>query len=639
MKNDKDKSAEAAELRRLAEERLRESKKEEAARPGTKEETQWLLHELQVHQIELEMQNEELQQARAEVETGLAQYTDLYTFAPVGYFTLERDGAISQVNFTGASLLGIELSRLVNRRFGLFVSDESRPAFNAFLKKVFENQAKETYEVALRTDGNEPVWVHIEATASEDGQACRAAVVDITERKRAEEELRKSEERFKLIFEYAPDAYYLNDLKGNFIDGNKAAEKMTGYKREELIGGSFLKLNLLPLDQLPKAAKLLANNAMGRPTGPDEFILKRKSGDKVPVEISTHPVKFENRTVVLGIARDITERMRTEEARRQAEENFRRSMDESPLGIRIVSDKGETLYANRAILDIYGYKDIEELKSTPVKNRYTHESYAEYQLRKKKRMNGEDYSSEYEISIIRKTGENRRLRVFRKEILWNGQKQFQAIYQDITERKRAEEQLQKSLQQTKKVLEEVVRTLSSIVEKRDPYTAGHQRRVAELACAIAGELNLPEVQIEGIRVAGIIHDIGKINVPAEILSKAGRLSEAEFNIIKTHAQVGKEILEPIDFPWPVAQVVHQHHERLNGTGYPQGLSDGKIILEAKIMAVADVVEAMASHRPYRPALGIEKALEEISNQSGILYDPQVADACRELFDKKGYKLA
>jgi len=652
MKNDKDKLAEAAELRRLTEERLREKRKSQRSEVGglpaitlakagqrTKEETQRLLHELQVHQVELEMQNEELRQAQAEMEAGLERYTDLHNFAPVGCFSLDRNGAISQVNLTGASLLGIERSRLVNRRFGLFVSDESRPAFNAFLKKVFENQAKETYEVALRTDGNEPVWVHIEATASEDGQACRAAVVDITERKRAEEELRKSEERFKLIFEYAPDAYYLNDLKGNFIDGNKAAEKTTGYKREELIGGSFLKLNLLPLDQLPKAAKLLANNAMGRPTGPDEFILNRKSGDKVPVEISTHPVKFENRTVVLGIARDITERMRTEEARRQAEENFRRSMNESPLGIRIVSAKGETLYANRAILDIYGYKDIEELKSTPVKNRYTHESYAEYQLRKKKRMNGEDYSSEYEISIIRKTGENRRLRVFRKEILWNGQKQFQAIYQDITDRKRAEEQLQKSLQQTKKVLEEVVWTLSLIVEKRDPYTAGHQCRVAELACAIAGELNLPEVQIEGIRVAGLIHDIGKMNVPAEILSKTGRLSEAEFNLIRTHAQVGKEILESIDFPWPVAQIVHQHHERLNGTGYPHGLSAEKIILEAKIIAVADVVEAMASHRPYRPALGVEKALEEISNQSSVLYDPQVVDACRELFDKKGYKLA
>jgi PAS domain S-box-containing protein len=197
MKKDKNTLAAAAELRRRAEERLRESKKGEAARPGTKEETQRLLHELQVHQIELEMQNEELQQSRAEVETGLAQYTDLYTFAPVGYFTLERDGAISRVNLTGASLLGIERSRLMNRRFGLFVSDDFRPAFNAFLKKVFENQAKETCEAALRTDRNEPVWVQIEAIASEDGQGCRAAVVDITERKQAEGEIRRLNEELE----------------------------------------------------------------------------------------------------------------------------------------------------------------------------------------------------------------------------------------------------------------------------------------------------------------------------------------------------------------------------------------------------------------------------------------------------------
>ena len=179
-----------ASLRRRAEERLRANKTEDAP-ARTTEETRRLLHELQVHQIELEMQNEELQQARAEVNALLNQYTDLYDFAPVGYFTLERDGAIRQVNLTGARLLGVERSQLVNRRFGLFVSDDSRPTFNAFLKKVFESPAKETFEVILLKEGNELLYVHIEATASENGQACRVGVVDITERKRAEEEIRK----------------------------------------------------------------------------------------------------------------------------------------------------------------------------------------------------------------------------------------------------------------------------------------------------------------------------------------------------------------------------------------------------------------------------------------------------------------
>ena len=461
-------------------------------------------------------------------------------------------------------------------------------------------------------------------------------LADITEHKRAEEELRKSEERFKLVFEYAPDAYYINDLKGNFIDGNKAAEKTTGYNREELIGGSFLKLNLLSLDQLPKAAKLLAHNAMGKPTGPDEFILKRKSGEKVPVEISTHPVKFENRTVVLGIARDITERMRTEEARRQAEENFRRSIDESPLGIRIVSAEGETLYTNRAILDIYGYKDIEELRSTPVKKRYTPASYIEFQLRKKKRMNGEHYPSEYEINIIKKTGEIRHLQVFRKEILWDGQKQFQAIYQDITERKKAEEKLRETLGGLRNALGGIIQVLSATTEKRDPYTAGHQRRVADLARAISQKMGLAADRVEGLRVAGTIHDIGKVSIPAEILSKPSRLTKIEYNLIQSHPQVAYDILQDIDFSWPIAKMILQHHERMNGSGYPNQVMGEEILLEARILAVSDVVEAMASHRPYRPALGIEVALEEIEKNKGVLYDPDVVSACLTLFREKGF---
>jgi len=172
---------------------------------------------------------------------------------------------------------------------------------------------------------------------------------------------------------------------------------------------------------------------------------------------------------------------------------------------------------------------------------------------------------------------------------------------------------------------------------RDPYTAGHQNRVAEIACMIAEEMGLPKDRIEGIRVMGFLHDIGKIVVPAEILSKPGKLSEYEFHIIKAHSQAGYDILKGIELPWPVATAIIQHHERLDGSGYPQGLSGDEIILEARILCAADVLEAMASHRPYRPALGIEKALDEIAQRKGTVYDSEVVDACLRLFVEKGLR--
>lgn len=183
-----------------------------------------------------------------------------------------------------------------------------------------------------------------------------------------------------------------------------------------------------------------------------------------------------------------------------------------------------------------------------------------------------------------------------------------------------------------------IAAIASTVEMRDPYTAGHQRRVANLAVAIGRELSLPEEQLEGLHLAGVVHDVGKIPIPAEILSMPRRLSAIEFSIIKEHPKTGYEILKSIDFPWPIAQAVLQHHERLDGSGYPQGLRDQEILLEAKILAVVDVVEAMASHRPYRPGLGIDAALEEIANNKGVLFDSQVADVCIRLFREQDYQL-
>lgn len=202
----------------------------------------------------------------------------------------------------------------------------------------------------------------------------------------------------------------------------------------------------------------------------------------------------------------------------------------------------------------------------------------------------------------------------------------------------AETELKESFGKLKKALNGTVNALTEILQRRDPYTAGHQMRVAKLACAIAQELGLSEDRTEGIRIAGLLHDIGKITVPSDILSRSGRISNLETDIIETHAQVGYDIIKTIEFPWPVLEAVLQHQERMDGSGYPTGLSGDKIILEARILAVADVVEAMSSHRPYRPTLGMDRALAEITENKGIRYDPDVVDACLRLINEKGYKL-
>ncbi|MDD4964134.1 MAG: response regulator [Gallionella sp.] len=201
------------------------------------------------------------------------------------------------------------------------------------------------------------------------------------------------------------------------------------------------------------------------------------------------------------------------------------------------------------------------------------------------------------------------------------------------------QELKQSEHKLRSNLLESVTALAATVEMRDPYTAGHQRRVSELAVAMAQELHLPEEEIEGIRLASVVHDVGKIRVPAEILSKPGHLSLHEMGIINEHPQNGYEILKNIDFPWPIAEIVHQHHEREDGSGYPQGLHAEQILLAAKLVSVADVVESMVTHRPYRAGLGIDAALAEITQHQGTLYDAQVVQTCLQLFREKGFKFS
>ncbi len=233
---------------------------------------------------------------------------------------------------------------------------------------------------------------------------------------------------------------------------------------------------------------------------------------------------------------------------------------------------------------------------------------------------------DFETDISNNDGSRMDVSVWSREISLEGERKILWIVQDVTSVKRAG-------QKTRNALLGVVSAMGRIFEKRDPYTQGHQERVAFLASAIAREMGLSEIDVEGIKISGYIHDVGKIIIPAEILSKPGRLTDIEYRMIKLHPETGSDFLSDIDFPWPVQKMIYQHHERIDGSGYPEGLSGNDIVMGARILAVADIVEAMSSHRPYRPGLGIDAALKEIRDQSGITLDRDVVDACLNLFKK------
>jgi len=223
------------------------------------------------------------------------------------------------------------------------------------------------------------------------------------------------------------------------------------------------------------------------------------------------------------------------------------------------------------------------------------------------------------------------------DIEWLGSCAFMASLRDVTERKALEETLRLSLEKLQITMRGTVQVIARLLETKDPYTAGHQKRVSELASCIAAQLGLSDHDQDGLLMASLIHDIGKISIPSEILSKPGKLNEIEYDLIKTHSQIGYEILREIEFPWPVADIVRQHHEKLDGSGYPDSLCNNQILYLSKILTVADVVEAISSHRPYRAALGVEKGLEHILEMRGILYDSEIVDTCVCLFRDKSFE--
>jgi PAS domain S-box-containing protein/putative nucleotidyltransferase with HDIG domain len=316
--------------------------------------------------------------------------------------------------------------------------------------------------------------------------------------------------------------------------------------------------------------------------------------------------------------------------------HYRDLVEEAGIAISIDDEEGKAKYFNKKYAALFGYSPSE--MATQSIRTLAHPDDVETVLHyHQERVTGHFAPARYEFRGVKKDGtviyleiaaaplQDKKGIVGTRSYLW-----------DISERKQIENKLNGTLKALRKTTGTMVQVIERMLEIRDPYTVNHQQRVADLARAMAGELGLSTDRIDGLRLAGLIHDIGKIAIPAEILSKPTRLSEVELQLIRTHPKIGYDLIKSIELPWPVAMTVLQHHERLNGSGYPLGISGNEILLEAKILGVADVIEAMSSHRPYRPALGMAKALEEISQNAGVLYDKEVVEACLKVLQQDGF---
>ncbi|HEU0186710.1 MAG TPA: PAS domain S-box protein [Gallionellaceae bacterium] len=486
---------------------------------------------------------------------------------------------------------------------------------------------------ALRKDGSLfPAEASLQYATIMNQDYIIAVVRDITERRQAEAVLRESEQRFQHLFEnmssgvavYQPDA---TCETFTFKSVNHALERIERVKREEVLGRSVEEafpgvraLGLLEVFQ-----------RVCRSGEPEHFPPAFYQDERVTGWRENYVYRLDSGEIV-AVYDDVTERKRTEE-----ELLLRAQLLDSTVDSILVHDfDGNFVYLNEAAWKTRGYTR-DELMAMNLHALDVPEYEKLIDARIKELM--EKGQGTYESAHRRKDGSVIPIEINAHIIESGGRKLVLSTVRDTTERKQAEKESLAASIRTRDALEDAIGAIAATLEQRDPYTAGHQRRVGQLAAAIGEEMGLDREAIEGIRFGGMIHDLGKVSVPAEILGKPGRLTDIEFGLIQVHAEAGYQIVKDIAFPWPVADMVRQHHERLDGSGYPQGLAGEQIILEARILAVADVVEAMSANRPYRPGFGMDAALDEITRGRGSQLDVMAVDACLRVIREKGFVFA
>ena len=568
-----------------------------------------------------------------------------------------QEGIMKFVNPATVRISGHPGEALVSKPFTDFIHPEDREmVFEHYAKRIRGEDVPQSYVFRIMAQDGSVKWVEIHAALIvwEGEAATLNFLIDITSRRQAEEALKKNEEIYRLVVDNMADVITVVDHNLRLTYVSPSVFRLRGYTAEEVMRQTIeqvmtpesMKITVRDFEEEMKYhASDAADPGRIRTVELEEY---KKDGSTVWLE--NHLSSFrDNQNKPMGmiiLSHDITDRRKAEKALKESENKYRLLADNVDDVIFVLDINLNYTYASPSVKTLTGYEPEEflNLRFSETVTPASLDMAASTLFR----------IMEMEKSGIRDIGKPRmfELEMKRKDgsAVWTELKTsfirdenklpvgIITVSRDITERKRTDEKLQQTLESLRKAVGTTIQVLVAALEARDPYTAGHQLRVADLARAIATRMGLPQDKIEGIRMAGSIHDIGKLSIPAEILVKPTKLSNNEFSLIKEHSQSGYDMLKDVESPWPLAQIVYQHHERMNGTGYPRKLKGDEILIEARIMAVADVVEAMASHRPYRPGLGIAAALEEIEKNKGILYDNSVAEACLKLFRENSYQL-
>lgn len=546
---------------------------------------------------------------------------------------IDKDFNVLKVNKKFCNIAGVnEKTNLARKCYLVFRTlDCHKPT--CALKQILDGSTKVRREINVNRIDGKTIPCILTAIPLKDTGGNVIGIVenfyDISDVMEAEKSLIESRKKYRELADTLDVMVVDLDTKGKIAYANREAFDKTGYTKKDLNRGFNIMNMVIPTDKVKVAVNFIKLLTGKKSRKTSVYKVKRRDGTTFPAVV--HPnYLLDGKGKITGIRVvlvDLTDIEVAEKKVKESEEKYRLLFENSLDGVYRTTLEGKYINVNLALVKMLGYRSREELIKIDIPT--------QLYIRKEDRPGPDQRNKIFETRLRRKDGSIITVEINSRVAYKYGKPAYyEGIVRDITKRKEAEKKVEQSYQKLKKILNDVIETLASIVEVKDPYTSGHQKRVALLAVAMARELGMDEEKIEIINTAALIHDMGKINLPASVLTRPGRLSKVEFDMVKTHPRLGYDMVSHIEFPKPVADIVLQHHERIDGSGYPQGLKGNEIILEAKILAVADVVEAMCSHRPYRPSLGVAKAVKEIRKGKGKIYDPRAVGACIKVIKSK-----